>query len=147
MSCDTVFARISRPANQVFAFMADPNKLGQWALGAWNGTVDETGLIHANSLRDGAGIYVRVASHSDVGLIDYLVGTRADALQPRIFARIVSGSVLGCSGDECGLMMSALRTDDMDDARWASLIATHAVEIDLIKSAIETGYDPHQPQG
>jgi len=122
--------------------MADPNKLGQWALGAWNGTVDETGMIHANSLCDGAAIYVRVMPHPETALIDYLVGTLPDGLKPRIFARVVPGAVLGGADHECGLMMSALRTDDMNDARWASLIATHAVEIDLIKSAIESGYDP-----
>jgi hypothetical protein len=41
--------------------------------------------------------------------------------------------------------MTGLRTRDMDDLRWNSLIAAHVVELDLIKSAIETGYDHRNP--
>ena len=144
MGCDTAFVRIARPADDVFAFMADPEKLGQWALGAWNGAVDDTGLIRAHSIRDGASICVWIEPHRDVGLIDYHVGKTPDQLYPRIFARVVSGTLLGGTDNEAGLIMMALRTDDMDDIRWASLIATHAVEVDLIKSAIETGFDPRQ---
>jgi len=37
--------------------------------------------------------------------------------------------------------MFAIRTPDMSNERWQSLINVHAVEIDLIRSLIETGYD------
>lgn len=39
------------------------------------------------------------------------------------------------------LLMIALRASDMDEVRWQRLKDTHAVEVGLIKSLIETGYD------
>ena len=141
MSIDTAYRRIACPAGQVLAFMADPQKLGLWALGAWNASVDETGLIKGFSIKGGSQIYVRISSDESRGLIDYHVGDQPDHLVPRIFARIFPGTTFGGNDQESGLMMSALRTDDMDDARWKDLQETHAVEIELIKAAIETGYD------
>jgi hypothetical protein len=38
-------------------------------------------------------------------------------------------------------MMMALRADGMDDDRWEGLKASHAFEVRVIKSLIETGYD------
>ena len=141
MSCDTAFTRIAKPADEVFAFMSDVNRLGSWALGSWNGTVDETGLIRARSIKDGSPICVRIEAHPEMRLIDYHVGSDPEHLVPRIFARIVEGSTFGAPNNECGLMMSALRTEDMDDARWELLIATHRVEVDMIRAMIESGYD------
>lgn len=141
MSVDTAFARIARPVDVVFDFMAEPNNLGIWALGAWNATVDSAGLIHGASIKDGNEIFVRIVPISDNRLIDYHVGLSPTELTPRIFAHVLSTEILGANDGASVLMMTALRTDDMDDERWAGLCATHAVEIDLIKSAIETGYD------
>ncbi len=141
MSIDTAYRRIACPARQVLTFMADPQKLGIWALGSWNASVDETGLIKGFSIKDGSRIFVRISSDESRGLIDYHVGARSDQLVPRIFARVFPGTAFGGNDQESGLMISALRTDDMDDARWKDLQETHAVEIGLIKAAIETDYD------
>lgn len=140
-SVDTAFARIAQPIDVVFDFMAEPSNLGIWALGAWNATVDATGLIQGASIKDGKKIFVRIVSNADNGLIDFHVGHSPDQLTPRIFARVLSAEVMGADNSSSALLMTALRTDDMDDERWNGLCATHAVEIDLIKSAIETGYD------
>lgn len=146
MSADTAFIRIAKPANAVFGFMADPDKLSLWSFGTWKTEIDaETGIIRGWSMKNGSEIRVRIVPHPDLGLIDYLIGSDPDHLVPRIFVRIVPGSVLGGADGECGLTMTALRTDDMDEARWTAMIATHAVELDLIKSAIETGFDHRNP--
>ena len=146
MSCDTAFVRIDRPADQVFAFLADPANLSLWSFGTWSVELDETGLVHGRSIKDGSKTLVRVDPHPELGLIDYLIGKDPDNLSPRIFVRIVPGAVLGGSDLECGLTMTAFRTDAMDDRRWSEMKTTHAFEVQLIRSAIETGYD-HRRQG
>ena len=141
MSADTAFARIQRPADEVLDFIAKPENLSLWSFGTWSVEIDDTGLISGKSIKDGAPILVRIRPHPDQLLVDYLIGTSPDALQPRIFIRVLPGSVMGGSDDECALMMTALRSDGMEDDRWAGLKATHAFEVSLLKSAIETGYD------
>ena len=89
----------------------------------------------------GAQVLVRIESHPARLLIDYQCGPSADDLQPRIFVRITPGAVIGASGDSCLLTMTALRTDGMDDVRWKRLTAAHALEVELIKSTLETGFD------
>jgi uncharacterized protein YndB with AHSA1/START domain len=146
MNAHTDFIRISRPANEVFAFMSDHTKLSLWSFGTWKTEfIPETGIVRGWSMKDGSKIYLKIQPYKDIGLIDYLLGPEPDALVARIFVRIVAGSNLGGIDDECGLTMTALRTKDMDDLRWNSLIAAHVVELDLIKSAIETGYDHRNP--
>ncbi len=141
MSCDTAFVRIDRPAHTVFDFVADPNNMSLWSFGTWSVEIDETGLIKGTSIKDGAPILVRIAPHRDQLLVDYLIGNDPDQLTARIFIRIMSGTSMGGHDRECGLMMTALRGDGMDDDRWNALKAAHAMEVGLIKSAIETGYD------
>ena len=140
MTCETALIRICRTADDVFAFMSDPGQLSLWSFGTWRTEIDESGLVRGKSIRDGTVIYARVEAHRDRGLIDYHLGHAPDALLPRVFVRVVSEDVFG-DGNGAGLAMTAFRTAGMDDARWESLKATHLVELDLIKSALETGYD------
>ena len=141
MISDTTSIRIAQPAEEVFTFVANPKNLDRWSFGTWQIHIDETGLVRGTSIKDGSQTYVRIAPHPDELLIDYFVGAEADALQPRIFIRIARGDVFGAPNDACLLMMTALRTTGMDSARWEALKATHAVEVDLIRAAVETGYD------
>ena len=140
MTCDTAFIRISRPADEVLAFMSDPRQMSLWSFGTWRTEIDASGLVRGVSIRDGAVIYARVEAHREQGLIDYHLGRVPDALLPRVFARVMSEEVFG-DGDGAGLAMTAFRAAGMDDARWDSLKAMHLVELDLIKSALETGFD------
>lgn len=141
MSCDTTFARIARPAAEVFAFVADPEMLSLWSFGTWAVEINDTGLICGRSILDGSITYVRIDPQPKLNLVDYLIGADPENLLPRIFIRIADGTTLGGHDKECGLMMSALRSDAMTDERWQALKTTHAFEASLIKSAIETGYD------
>lgn len=140
MICDTAFVRIRRPAADVFAFMSDPGQLSLWSFGTWRTEIDGGGLVRGASIKDGAVIYARVEAHQDQGLIDYHLGDSPDALVPRVYARVTSEEVFG-DGNGAGLTLTAFRAASMDDARWDSLKATHHVELDLVKSALESGYD------
>ena len=140
MSCDTAFVRVKRSADEVFAFMADPANLSLWSFGTWRTEVDDMGLVRGTSIRDGAVIYVRIEAHPEQRLIDYHLGAAPGTLAPRIFGRVTSEDVFG-DGQGAGLALTALRAAEMDDARWYSLIATHRVELDIVKSALETGHD------
>lgn len=140
MSCDTAFVRVRRPADEVYAFMADPEKLSLWSFGTWRTEIDDAGLVRGTSIKDGAVIYVRIEAHPAQRLIDYHVGAAPGSLSPRIFGRVTSEDVFG-DGLGAGLALTVLRTAEMDDARWDSLAATHRVELDIVKSALETGHD------
>lgn len=140
MSCDTAFIRVRRPADEVFAFMADPANLSLWSFGTWRTEIDDTGLVRGTSIGDGAVIYVRIEAHPEQRLIDYHVGAAPDSLSPRVFGRVSTEDVFG-DGLGAGLALTVYRTAEMDDARWDSLIATHRVELDIVKSALETGHD------
>ena len=139
MTADTAFIRIDKPVETVFDFMADPANISLWSFGTWRTEIDATGLIRGASIKDGSIIYVRIAPHPAQNLIDYHVGTDPEALLPRVFVRITPGAVFG--GIACALTMTALRTDGMSDERWTSLCASHVTELEIIKAALETGYD------
>ena len=140
MSCDTALVRIDRREADVLAFMSDPEQMSLWSFGTWRTRIDPDGLVRGTSIKDGAPICVRIQPHPAQMLIDYHVGPAPETLSPRIFARVTPASVFA-DGGGCGLSLTVLRTAGMDDARWASLKATHVVELDIIKSALETGYD------
>ena len=140
MSCDTAFVRVKRSADEVFAFMADPANLNLWSFGTWRTEIDDTGLVRGTSIKDGAVTYARIEAHPEQRLIDYHVGATPDTLLPRIFGRVTSEDAFG-DGQGAGLALTALRVAEMDDARWHSLTATHRVELDIVKSALETGHD------
>lgn len=133
---------IAKPMAAVFAFMSDANNIDLWSFGTWHTEIAADGLISGRSLFDGALIYVRIQAFEAQGLIDYCIGTERDQLRPRIFVRLSPGDVTGLEPSVCLLSMIALRPATMSDARWQKLIAVHAVELELIKSRLETGYDP-----
>ena len=137
---NTAFIRIRRSAEDVFAFMSDPEQMSLWSFGTWRTEIDGSGLVRGVSIKDGAVIYARVEAHQRQRLIDYHLGLSPDTLVPRIYVRVTSEKVFG-DGNGAGLAMTAFRAVDMDDARWDSLKATHLVELDLVKSALESGYD------
>ncbi|RMF34713.1 MAG: hypothetical protein D6754_14550 [Alphaproteobacteria bacterium] len=141
MIADMAAVRIEAPAETVFAFLADPGRLDLWSFGTWSTTRHPDGLIEGRALQDGARIWLRIAADADALLIDYHLGATPQALAPRIFARIVPGRVTGHGADCATLILTALRSAEMDDERWGRLIRAHAFELDLVKSLIETGHD------
>lgn len=141
MTVDTVAADIEAPAEDVFAFMSDPEKLTLWSFGTWETVIHADGLIEGRALQSGAPIWLRIEANAPLRLIDYHLGAAPDRLAPRIFTRVTPGEALGLDPGCCRLLMTGLRAADMDDERWARLRRAHAFEVDVIKSLIETGHD------
>lgn len=134
----TCAALVNAPARVAFDFLADPRALGRWSLGALN--VQETehkGIYTGFSMFDGSQAWLAIDPHPQLLLIDYSVGT-PDNLIPRIFARVVPGTVVGLAQDQCYVSLTAWRTASMDTERWYRLRASHEAEILLIDSQIET---------
>ena len=70
-------------------FLADPGRLDLWSFGTWHTEIRDDGLVRGRALQSGATIWLRIVADPATLLIDYHLGTRADALAPRIFVRIV----------------------------------------------------------
>jgi hypothetical protein len=130
-------ALVAVDAQTAFAFLADPKALGGWALGCWDASVDPTGRFYGVSLFSGEETWGRVEADPARLVIDYLVGSRPDALSPRISARVVPGPVTGRPAEVCLITLTAWRGAGMDDARWRQLVAAHEAEILLIKGQLE----------
>lgn len=141
MTADIAATHINAPAEQVFEFMRDAERLSLWSFGTWRTDIHDGGLVQGWSLATGAPIWLRIAAYPDTLLIDYYLGTGPHTLSPRISARVIPGPVTGHATDTSTLTMTALRSAEMDDARWAGLIRAHAAEVDIIKGLIETGHD------
>lgn len=128
---------IAAPADRAFAYVSDPNNLDRWSFGTWRTTIAEDGLVEGQSIFDGSSIWLRIDADRERLLADYHLGASPDDLTPRICARVVPGERLGGSSDTCVLSLIAWRGEAMDDARWRRLKASHAFELELLKSLIE----------
>lgn len=144
MTADTAATRIAAPARAVFDFMADPGRLTLWSFGTWRVEPQADGVLKGYSLATGAPVFLRIDPAPERLLIDYHLGPAPDRLAPRIFARVIPGPVTGDGDDVSTLLMTGLRSAEMDDARWAGLHRAHAFEVDVIRGLIESGHDHRQ---
>ena len=128
------------PLAYAFDRLSDPQALGRWALGSTGLTpTDLTGVFRGVSLFDGSAAIVEIVPHRALGLIDYHVGDMM-ARSPRVSIRLTSGAEWG---QVAGTSMAALttwRAAWMTDERWARTCTTHALEVLLFKSQIETDF-------
>ncbi len=125
------------PVEAAFELLTTAAGMARWNLGMWNTREVEPALFTGQSLFDGGSGWVRVRADAELGLIDYWVGAEATTLAPRIQARVLTGEVLGHAAGSCVLTLLAWRAPDMSDERWQRLMATHEVEIDLIRAQLE----------
>ena len=133
----SVTAHIEAPAELTFAFLADPIKVGNWALASMQAEpADEPGIYRGRSLFDGAQNHFAVTPHPQLLLVEYSVGPR-EALKPRIRAQVMRHENVGLAATNCYLTLTAWRPADMPAARWSRLCAAHNVEIWLIKEQVE----------
>ncbi|MBW1998968.1 MAG: hypothetical protein JRJ29_13520 [Deltaproteobacteria bacterium] len=138
MPCYTVGIEIGVKAERAFQYLADPEKLGMWALGCFDTRpADEKGLFKGRSLFDGSETFVRIEAEERRLLIDYHVGDRERQV-PRIFTRVVPGPDYGADPGHCLVVMTAWRTKDMSEARWRRLCASHDAEILMIQTQLES---------
>ncbi|MBL8381539.1 MAG: hypothetical protein JNM90_00575 [Burkholderiales bacterium] len=110
--------------------------MARWVLGLWNCREVEPGLFEGASLFDGATGFVRVVADAARGQVDYLVGATRTTLVPRIQAGVIAGETLGHPAGTCVVTLTAWRTGDMSDERWARLMHTHETEIELIRAQL-----------
>lgn len=130
---------VKRPAEVVFAFMADVTKLDRWSFGTWETEIAEDGLVTGTSIFDGAKTLVRIDADRARLSIDYRIGVEPGKLVPRILVRVVPGLDLGLDAGHCVLTFIAWRSASMDGDRWRRLTASHEFEAVLIKNLLENG--------
>ncbi len=124
-------------AEDAYAFLADPERLGEWALGCWEAQPIAEDTVRGTSLFDGQAAVVRVAGSAPSLTVDYFIGGDDGTLAPRISARVVPGPVVGRSASECLVTVLAWRTVGMSDERWARVVASHDAEILILRGRIE----------
>jgi hypothetical protein len=127
------------PADAAFVFLADPARLGSWALGCWDAQVVGERVARGTSLFDESTSYVRVEPDREQLVVDFAVGGDAGSLVRRISARVLRGESLGYGTERCLVTLVAWRPAEMTDERWERLVASHAAEILLLKARIEAG--------
>jgi len=126
--------RIARPADEVFAFMADLQCLGQWSLGCFDTRAVSEGVVVGTSLFDGGQTHVSVETLPQQGLLRYWVGSERQR-SPRI-----SAWVQPLDASSCVLVLMATRTADMDEPRWQRLQHCHETELDMIQAQLHSGW-------
>jgi hypothetical protein len=124
-------------ADHALAFIAEPARLGEWALGCWGAEPVDGDTVRGTSLFDGEQSLVRVEPSRAALTVDFLVAGDDGEMVPRISARVVPGPVVGRSPGQCLVTVTAWRTLGMSDGRWARLVASHEAEILILKARIE----------
>ena len=125
-------------AGDAFAYMASPDRLGEWALGCWEAVADDDGVAKGTSLFDGADSFARPVADAERLVVDFEVGDRREGLVRRISARVVPGDQIGEPETTSLIVLTAWRVDGMDDERWRRLVVAHEAEILLLKHRIES---------
>jgi hypothetical protein len=138
--CHGVSVEVAVAAENAFSYLADPLKVGRWALGCFNTQpAQKPGLYQGTSLFDDSKAWFRIDSDPERLIIDYHVGD-ADRQLPRISSQIVPGPHYGRDTGHCIVTMTAWRTVDMTDERWQRLCATHEAEILMIQAQLVKEY-------
>jgi hypothetical protein len=126
------------PARVAFAYLVDPGRLGEWALGCWGGAGGPDGVVRGTSLFDGGPSYARADPDEARLSVDFEVGEEPTRLTRRIAARVVPGDVLGRDPGTSLVILLAWRTAAMDDDRWRQLAVAHEAEALLLRHRIES---------
>jgi hypothetical protein len=135
--CYVVTTDVAAPARFAFDYLADPSKVGDWALGSFNARPLGGDVYSGRSLYDGSTTVYRVDADARRLVIDYLVGADSKNLVMRISTRIVPGEIVGRGAGACLVSMSAWRPADFDERRWSRLKAFHDAEIHILRDRIE----------
>jgi hypothetical protein len=122
---------------EAFAFLADPARLGSWALGCWDALPVDERTVLGRSLFDGSPAYVRADPDSARLGVDFAVGSDPHELVHRISARVIPGPDLGYERGRSLVTLLAWREAGMSDERWSRLVASHEAEILLLRARIE----------
>jgi hypothetical protein len=127
------------PAETAFAFMADGLKQSHWAMGSVKRRALGDNLFVGESSFDGSALYVKIASHPDLLLVDYATGPSPDALLPEVEARIRRGEWLGRAPSVSVITMTLWKSPGATDEEWRLHHHVWPTEMHLIKGAIVRG--------
>lgn len=120
-----------------FNFLADPSRLGSWALGCWEAKPAAEGVVVGISLFDGSQSYVRADADPERLVVDFAVGSDPQQLIHRISARVIPGAALGYAEGSSIVSLIAWREADMPDERWQRLVVSHDAEILLLQARLQ----------
>jgi hypothetical protein len=124
-------------AEAAFAYVADPGRLGEWALGCWEAVAAPNGAVEGTSLFDGGKTYARADPDRDRMIVDFDVGDDPAALVRRITVRVVRGPEIGAPPETSLVVLTGWRIASMDDERWHRLVVAHEAEVLLLRRRIE----------
>lgn len=132
MPARIVHISIARDWREVYAFMADHEKMPLWASGLSSGlTRDGEDWIAPGPLGNAR---VRFVSGNDYGVVDHLVSLE-DGRQVHNALRVVP------NGDGAEVMFTLLRQPGMSDAQFADDAAWVEKDLATLKSILESGKD------
>lgn len=135
--CHTSTTVVNKPANEVMAYIADGMKHNDWALGCLDRKQIGENLFHGRSLLDGGDTYVRLYPDFDNLHVYADVGRSSDDLLPRVFIRVVPGEIVDRDKDSCLVSLITWRWD-MADEDWMKMCVSHATEMFIIRSKLES---------
>jgi hypothetical protein len=96
-------------------------------------------LYSGISIFNGAELYIRIDADPANFCIYYYVGVDKNNLQPRNMVRVLPGSVLDRSDDECLVTLLTWRSENADDDKWKLTCVSHETEMFIIKNRLEQG--------
>jgi hypothetical protein len=131
-----VTAECAVSAQRAYAFLTDGLEVGRWALGSFDARKVGRNLFRGRSLFDGTEVLYRPVGDVARLIVDYHVGTKPQALVPRVMARVVPGDTTGRGKGSCLVTLLAWRDVSMSQARWERLVACHDVEIRLVQALL-----------
>ncbi|MCA1440693.1 SRPBCC family protein [Ensifer sp. IC4062] len=138
MAAKIIHTSIARDWREVYAFMADHEKMPVWAAGLSTGlTRDGDEWMAPGPLGNAR---VRFAPENDLGVVDHLV-TLESGLKVHNALRVVP------NGEGAEVMFTLLRQPDMSDEEFAADAAAVEKDLAMLKSIMESHQETRQPTG
>lgn len=135
--CHTASIAIKAPADAVFDFLRDEEKLGRWTFGSWGTHHFRPGVACGTSLFDGTPTYINISAHRHNLQVDYAVGKNPDELVSRISARVLDGVFFDGGKGSCAVTMISWRTRGISDETWRLICAAHEAEVFRLRHVVE----------
>jgi hypothetical protein len=138
-NCHSSSCRVDVNAQLAFDYLSDGVAQGDWTLGSMNRKKIGDDLYSGISIFNGAELYIRIDADPSRFCIYYHVGLDQDNLQPRNMVRVLPGSVLDRTDDECLVTLLTWRSSSADDDKWKLTCVSHETEMFIIKNRLEQG--------
>ena len=135
--CHSSTCEVQAKAMDAFDYLSDGVAQGEWTLGSMERRKIGDDLYCGKSIFDNVELYVRIDADAQRLMIFYHVGTDVSQLQPRNVVRIVPGSVVGKTDEECLVTLLSWRNATASNERWKMTCVSHETEMFIIKNRIE----------